>query len=413
MRQVLFYGLGDGPPLHTISNRYFKLVGDTIFSIAARAHSMISANGAIKGLSVRLSGAPGAGKSYTFTLMVNGAPSALTCEVADTDTTGGDIVHVIDVVAGDYVYIQCDPDGTPTARHPTVTTIFEGETANESLIIGGPGDNSLNKVASEYAQVMGSNTNPTLTENDFRQVIPTAGTIKDLYVKLDGVPGTAPDAYRFTVRLNGATVGESLIVTITANATTGNDLVHNLVVAPYDVVTMMIEPLNTPSLTPRSVWSMTFVADIDGESIILGGSLDDLHATSTEYTPLTSQETKTWNTTEAWRVQLGQYCTLKKLHILLSGSPGAGNRYDFTIRIAGLGSNVEATVSDLATTGDSGVLEDDVAYNDYVSLECRSVSTPTVRDAYWGLVCYVRELEKDVRLMAEIEECEKVVATIR
>lgn len=57
--------------------------------------------------------APGAGKSWTFTVMVNGAPSALTCTIADAETSGGDLVHEVVVADGDKVSLRSVPSGTP------------------------------------------------------------------------------------------------------------------------------------------------------------------------------------------------------------------------------------------------------------------------------------------------------------
>ena len=133
------------------------------------------------------------------------------------------------------------------------------------------------------------------TENQTYQVIPTSGTIKNLYVALSADPGTSPDAYRFTLRKNG--VSTVLTVTITADSTTGSNIVNQVSVAAGDYVDMMIEPLNTPSTASVPSWGMTFVADTDGESLILGQSSDTPTLASTEYNRLSSTTyTSTWYT---------------------------------------------------------------------------------------------------------------------
>jgi len=388
MKQVIFGG-GYYDLLHDTNTEYNSLIGMKWWELGEPYMiKLVSTDGVIKNLRVMLTGAPGAGKHYTFTLRVNGALTALTFDISNLETSGSNMVDEVVVTGGDYVSLQCDPDGTPTNVYATWTSLFSGDTAKESLILGGTG-NFLSNIATEYGQVMGDSTNWETTEDLMRQVVPTAGTIKNFYVRLNTDPGTAPDAYRFTVRLNGATVAQSPIVTIVANDITGNDLVHELDVVAGDVLTMMCEPLNSPSATPHACWGLTFVADIDGESIVLGGCHNDLHNVNTEYNALTSFEGNTWTATEAERYQLGQVCTLSKLHILLNGSPGVGNKYDFTIRIAGAGSAVVATVDGANTTGNSGVLEDTVGLDDYVDLEVDPDSTPAVRDAYWGCVSYI------------------------
>ena len=364
---------------------YASLVSGISWSTFEYLHyKVVSTDGVIKHLRVRLSGFPGLLKHYTFTLMLNGNPTALTFDIDGFAILGSNMVDEIVVTAGDTVSLQCDPDGTPTAVTATWSCVFEGDTSAESLILGGSND-FLTTGATEYGQVMSARSSYSATENDFRQVVPTSGIIKDFYVKLNIDPGDAPDGFRFTVRLNGATVAQSLVVSIIADATTGNDLVHNLVVVAGDVVTMMIEALNSPSAIVVAQWGMTFLADTDGESIVLGGSTSDLHDTNTEYNRLVMGAT--WSGTESFRYSLGQECRLEKLYILLSGSPGAGNKYTFTLRAAG-DTAVVTEVADAATTGNSGALTDTVANNEYMSLKVVPTDTPTVRDAYWGFVCF-------------------------
>jgi len=386
MEQVIFGG--DYDILHDTNTEYNTLGGAGNFWRAtdAGSHQLISTDGVIKNLRVKLNDSPGEGTHYDFTLMLNGNPTALTLEIADAATSGSNTVNEITVTGGDRVSIECNPDSTPTARYASWTTVFEGANANESLILGASPPGALNQAAITYAQVMGASA-PSATESLYRQVCPTAGTIKNLYVWLAADPGDiGVDAYRFTLRVGG--VSKTLTVTITADATTGNDTSNEVAVVAGDVLTMMIEPLETPGVTPEFAWSMTFVADTDGESIVIGGSYQDLDDTDTEYNRLTGNVATAWTATEAQRYMLGQECTLKKLYVLLSDSPGAGNKYDFTIRIAGASSNVVATVDGENTTGNSAELEDTVSNDEYVGLEVNPDSTPTVRDAYWGLVSY-------------------------
>ncbi len=393
MEQVIFGGFYNS--LSPTATEYNTLLaGHDWLPQEERAYALVSTDGKIKNLRVTLTdgngnpGSPGAGNKYDLTLMLNGSPTALTIEISGAATSGSNVVNEITVTGGDRVYIQCIPTSSPVSRYARWTSVFEGDSANESLLLGGTSFSALSNSATEYTHVAGTKDSPSTTEDDWRQVCPTAGTIKNLYVQLNAGPGSGGDAYRFTLRLNGATVGESSIVTITDAATTGNDTAHNLVVSAGDVLTLMIEPLNTPSATPLPTWGMTFVADTDGESIILGGQTDDLNDTATEYASIDGMHGLWWTPEyELWR--LGQTCVLKKLYMLLSAAPGAGNKYTFTVRIAGASSNVVAEVADTATTGNSAALTDTVADDEYVNLMVVPTSTPTVRDAYWGLVSFI------------------------
>jgi len=387
MEQVLFGGYFNNPPDRT-NTEYNSILGGTVWGVTeANVHQLVSTDGYIKNLRVDIFNDPGAGNKYTFTVMLNGAPTALTLDISDAETSGSNMVNTVDVTGGDLISLQCDPDDYPDTVYVIWTTVFEGDNAKESLIMGGS-TGALNNGATEYGQIMGVTTQYSVTENNFRQVIPTDGTLKNLYVLLSADPGTDPDAYRFTVRLNGASPGGGLVITITADDVTGNDLANDIDVVAGDVVTMMIEPLNGPSETPDAHWGMTFVADIDGESIVLGGCTDNLNDTNTEYNFITGYEGRVWNVIEVHTSSLGQVCTLKKLHMLLSAAPGAGNDYDFAIRISGT-NVVTLQISDAETTGDSGGLSDTVALDETVNLMCTPTDTPDVVDAYWGFVCYI------------------------
>ncbi len=389
MEQVIFGGSESGIP--TTQTRYSSLAGGADWSSSAGLKDqLISTGGVIKNLFIRLDEVPGTG-TWTFTLRLNGNPTALTCTVAATETTAFDTTHEVTVSAGDSVGLMGVPSSPDNTAVPRWTTVFKGDTPNESLILG-CSSSTLDKTSTEYNHVNSDDLGWSFTtEDQMRVVCPTAGVIENLYVELNIDPGTAPDAYRFTVRLNKATVAQSLIVTITADDTTGNDLAHNLVVAAGDILTLMCEPLNTPSATPRAKWGMTFVADTDGESITMGGNQDDLHNTDTEYNTLSGG--KQWSTTETTRYQLAQECTLKKFYVLLSGAPGTSpNRYRFRIRRNGAdpASGLEVVISGgSATTGNDTSREIALTDGDTVNLWHDSESTPTVRDAYWGVVGYL------------------------
>jgi len=393
LEQVIFGGFSYGAPLPQTDTRYNVLQdGYTWTTDEYRRWQVISTDGVIKNLRLRLINAPpGNGKKYTFTLMLNGNPTALTFDIADLATSGSNMVDEVVVTGGDTVSIECVPDGTPTSSNAVWSSVFEGDNPNESLIMGRP-SGSLDRNNIDFGQVMTSGTSLSDSvgaENDRRQIIPTDGIIKNFYVNLNIDPGTPPDAYRLTVRLNGATVAQSPIVKITANDKTGSDLVHELAVVAGDYITLMAEPLNTPSLWPYPAWGLTFEADIDGESIVIAGSYQGLNTSQIRYGFLSQQEGSGWDANENRRYMLGQVCTLKKLHMLITTPPGVGNHWDFTLRIGGADSSVVATIVDPNTTGDSGALEDTVALNDYVVLKTEPTDGPAAADAYWGFVCYI------------------------
>jgi hypothetical protein len=83
-------------------------------------------SGTIRGLQVRLSGAPGGGNSYSFALKVNGAGTAVSCVVTGaTATTCSDITNTAAIVAGQAFVLEATPSGGPTARSVTWSFIVD------------------------------------------------------------------------------------------------------------------------------------------------------------------------------------------------------------------------------------------------------------------------------------------------
>ncbi len=347
----------------------------------------VSADGVFKGLRVKLSGAPGAGNKYTFTFMLNGAPTALTFDIADADTIGSNMVNEITVAPGNTISLRQAPDSTPTEVYATWTIIFEGDVSNESLIMG---RGHRDRTGANWFPLMCGAPEISGSEANTRQVIPTGGSITDFYLLFLLDPGDPGDGYTFTVHLNGAAVAQSPTITIMDPNTTGNDLAHSMAVVADDIVQLNQVIIATPAFVSSNVsWCVTFVATIDYESIVMGGSDNALDNSVTEYLePACTTQAQSWTATENQRLQLGQRCTIKKLHMFLTAAPGAGNTYTFTIRVAGANSNVVVTFNGVEITRNSFALEDTVADDDYMGIQVVPDDTPNAADAYWGFVIY-------------------------
>jgi hypothetical protein len=393
MQQPLFGG--DRDALNNAATEYSSVFGGVAWVATENQRTqVVTSAGTIDSLFVELSADPGTSPdAYRFTLRKNGADTTLTCTITADDTTGSDVAHSVAVVAGDLISIQCEPLNTPSATPTALWAMrFTGTTAKESLLLG---HLQISSSATRYTGVMIGGAASSATEDDVRQVCPTAGVIKNLYVSLSADPGTDPDAYRFTLRVNGAS--SDLTCTVTADATTGNDTAHTVTVAAGDRLTLMFEPLNTPATDAiRVAYGMTFVADIDGESIVMSFSTDDLDNAATTYSKIGGSFGSTaWSTTETESQQLGQTCVLRKFYVLLSAAPNTGNTYTFTPRVnaASPTGGLSVAITGAATTGSDVTNEVAIADGDNVALMCVPASTPDVVDAYWGLVCYIASIK--------------------
>jgi hypothetical protein len=392
--QILFSGYPDALPNTDTWTEQNTLSGGYVWSgTAFAATQVISSSGKLKNLRVELSANVAGGGYYTFTVLYDGAGSAVTFNIATGASSGNSGVLEVDVVAGHTISLACHVEGTIT-NTPTAqwSAEFSGSNANESLLLTGA---PCATAANRYAPLLdGSNTIAAGTEADTRMVCPTSGSIKNLYVILSADPGdpAGPDGYRFTLRVGAAS--KALTCTISADSTTGSDLVNSVAVVAGDILTVMIEPINGPSVAPTAQIGMTFAPTIDGESLLGGGSFRTLSASVVKWNYLVRPHP--WldglPASEAASQQLGQVCVLKKLYVLLTAAPnnGAGTQsYIIMLRNNAADTAVTTTISEAATTGNSGVLETTLAAGDNVNLSFTPSGTPTVSGAYYGLVCYI------------------------
>ncbi len=389
MQQILFGGTYD--QLSSSATEYNNVSGGYEWNATATYRQQaISCPGTIDRLFVELSADPGtAPDAYTFTLMKNGDATALTCSIVANDTAGSDTAHSVAVAAGDLVVLRCEPVSGPDASPRAQWAMrFTSTNTKESLILGNSyTDNGGTAYAPLACGAGGSSY--SATESDAQQVCAAAGTIKNLYVALSIDPGTNPDAYTFTLRVNG--VDTTLTCTIVADNTTGNDTAHSVSVSPGDLLSMSMVPVSTPSARPYVQFGLCFAPTTDGQSLILGGAVDSLSASTTEYIrPCAIGEGQgEWSTTEENEQQLGLACTIKNLYIKLTDSPGAGNSYAFTLRNNAGATALTATVSGTDTTANDTAHEATIADGDNLSLQSVPDDTPTVRSARWGMVCYI------------------------
>jgi len=381
MKQILFGGRSTDL-LHATATEYNLIQTSYINWTAtiAMVDCPMPTAGTISGLKVKLDAAPGAGTSYVFTVMKNGEATDVTCAIADAATTAEDTAHSASFVAGDTVCLRCVPTGTPTARYVMWASVFEGSVANESILLARVYYYGTNV----YYHSLGDNVRST-TEAYVRNVIPTPGAIKKLYV-LSPAPG-AGKSRTFTLRKNGSS--QTVTCTVADAATTANDTANSVSVAAGDVVSLTTTPTGTPA-DVYLTWGLVFLADINGESVVLGANADLLDAAATEYVTLPGGNP--WDATEANRLVLSKACTLKKFYGALDDTPGgAGKSYAFTVRqnAASPANGLTFSIATDATTGNDTAHEIAVADGDTLAIQSVPTGTPTARYLGWGLVCFI------------------------
>jgi hypothetical protein len=264
-------GYGWAPAaLSTTATRWNGLFSGWTWSSTSGAttHNVVAAAGTIAALYITLTGTPGAGKSYAFTIYKNGVAQNggggtpnTTVTIADAATSGNSSFS-LSVSPGDLVYLECVPTGTPTSRQAACGVRFVATTDGQYQVCGLNLD-ALNTVNDAFTRVHGRDNDWETTEaagslyggvTDF--------SLSGLQVVLDGSPG-AGNNYIFSLRRNTASPAGTPSVTIAESATTGSDTTGSVNIADGDIYALRSVPTSSPTAR-TAAWAF-----IGGDSVIL------------------------------------------------------------------------------------------------------------------------------------------------
>lgn len=387
MRQVF----PSGEQFRTVSNsttNYHQLFNnryvETWTTTETAQQQIIPDAGTFDNLYVKLAGSPGAGKSYQFTLMVNGVASALTCTVSDTNTTASDTSNSVSVSAGDLVSLRCVPSGTPTAREVNGWCIeYTSDTAKYSIYPGGSTANMINS-ATRYTGFLNPIEWDKATESDASDIVTIDGTIKAFYVEVTDNP--TPGSWTFKVYKNGVAEATTT-VSLSGTTKTGNATGLSIDVAPGDKLSYECVPTSSPTATQARV-GIAIEADNDGEFVLGGHSTDNLSNSATEFLRHSASNANwTWNTNESLRnATFGVTTTyLSDMRVELSGAPGVGTSFTVGLEINGSAGSNSVTISDGDTSGVDSTNEDEYAQGDYINMYSTPSNTPSVSWAKWAM----------------------------
>jgi hypothetical protein len=236
-------------------------------------------------------------------------------------------------------------------------------------------------------------------------LITTPGTIRNLYVKLDVAPGAGTSRV-FTVRKNGA--DQALTCTISGAGTTQcNDTTNSFAVVAGDRICVECVPVGsggepaTPPAASKVRCSVVFEADTDGYYNMPVSSDQQLSTFAADrFCPVWSGDVTHTNIEVGHRglAYVGaRTVSFEAMYIRLSGTPGAGNRYDFTLRKDGASTGLTVQIAGAATTGNAALSIAIANGNDFNYL-LEATSFPTAR--YWqGSLLVVTDLEAHTAIL--------------
>ena len=101
-----------GSPLHTVAREI-------------RARCYICTAGVLRHLRAHCHDPPGAGETFDYTLRLNGAPSALTCQTVNPNTESSDLVNAVAIVPGDYITIEIVSSALAAAGYQTISMEYQ------------------------------------------------------------------------------------------------------------------------------------------------------------------------------------------------------------------------------------------------------------------------------------------------
>jgi len=343
------------------------------YSSLAWSKQLVSSNGKISQWNLKLEDAPGANKSWTFTIATQAGDTAAVVTISGTATTGS-WAGVLNVAAGDLIWIRADPSATPTSTTMSCTALWQPQTAHKQWWCGGAGI-----LAGGYQEI-GTGNWAWSAEADAQCRAPCAGVMSNLRVNLDTSPGVGKTRVIAT-RKNGSTTGMS--VSITGNTDkTGLDAVNTLTVAEGDLISIYTTLTSGGNNSAQYVTCDFVATTADRLAFVCGGENQGLNTGAARYAAITSSNVYV-GTAEKYFRNRAPAMTLKRFFVYLNASPGAGKSYKFEICVNGTPSALTITIADAAT---SGAVTADVSVTDGQTLSVLETpsGTPTLRYATWG-----------------------------
>jgi hypothetical protein len=141
------------------------------------------------------------------------------------------------------------PAGPQGAQGPSGT--------GATIIGGGTGNANLAGGANRFVAAFFSHVNAT--ENVVDQAMAVGGTVSNLYIRLDGSPGSS-GSYTFTVRKNGADTTLGCMIPESATSCSDTDAAHSVSFNAGDLLAIKAVPTSSPSGRGMR-WSAKFAPD--------------------------------------------------------------------------------------------------------------------------------------------------------
>lgn len=350
MLQPIFCGEMNNPN-NNGSEQVHTLMSDnsqyaTLSATTEAARSCVAPiSGVLKNLYVLVATAPGSGKSWTVTLRVNGADTALSATISgNLSTSASNTSDEISINAGDLLTIKVVGTSSPTTSNLSWGIVWEGGT--QEAVLMGSSVLAISSTDTNYQTVMGSTWAPTHI-NFAKQLCPLNGAVKNFRVNLTQAPGSGK-SFTFTLQKNG--VDTALVVTIADLDTIGSDTSTSVSVAAGDTLNLKLVPSGTPTSGTIFRFGMQLQPDVDGEAPVIVNSPASPDNSSTEFLELCGSGD--WRTSESLKkAPCPGAFDFSDLYGFLTNAPGSGNSWTFAARKGISTQALTITIANSDTTG--------------------------------------------------------------
>lgn len=342
---------------------------------------LIPDTGVLKRWQLNVSAAPGAGKSWTFEIMLNGVASGYSITIADSATFGRND-NELAITAGDIISVRSTPSGSPTAAGVRHQSVFESSVIGNIPFPCGI-NTTLGTTSGLFSSLLGGEVWATSAGGTSQQLLcPASGTIRNMYVNSDSSPG-ASNTMTFTARKNGT--NQSLVTTISGASTTGNDLSNSFTVAAGDLVDIRYDVTVGGAWGANKTvnWGVVFQPDNQTQQPVLSGG--NLLATATENYMQIQTPAIVPNATE---LNVANFLTnnsrLRNLYAQLDTAPGSGS---WDVELNKNGSATALAINTVTSTALQSNLTDVIEYaeTETASLNCSPNTPGAATVVAWGI----------------------------
>lgn len=308
----------------------------------------------LSNLNMALDVAPGAGTSYTFTVVKNGIATALAVTIADANTSAANSSDTVSCVAGDKIVLQANVSGAAASYgwqwwNLKVTTTDKSSMVLTSAIGPNTGATNWSSIGGGTASAVNFNT----TEPPSQVIVPCVGTLSNLYCLISTAPGAAK-SWTFTLVKNGVDTGLTCQISGAA-AVTANDTVNTVAVVAGDTLSLKIVPAGTPSAVGMVSFSMLFTATNAGESWTGFGNGALPSTTASQFETPMGSGASSWSATEANREFMPGPLTMKALYVKLGTAPGGTATRRFGIDETGVETGLEVSMTGATASGNASL----------------------------------------------------------